>query len=181
MNATLKMFGLSTLLAIISLTIPICGKNLVWITDADFSFLLQVSLPRVGIIVSSILGGYAGVTLFKKSQDVELKNFSIPLASIAIALLFGGLFMGGDAFSAYVYMYTLICPALIGLGSAKLASIYPMKKGLLVVGLVVILTIFSIILLISGITSRDWIIIIDLGTGMRVLSASLIGALLKIR
>lgn len=175
------MLGLSTLLAIISLTIPIYGTNMVWVTDADFSFLIQIALPRIGIVISSVISGYAGVTLFQKSQDMELKSLSILLASLAVALLIGGMFIGGSTFSAYVYMYTMICPALIGLGSAKLASIYPVKKGWLVVGLVVVLTIFSIILLISGITSRDWIMIIDLSTGMRVLSASLIGALLKIR
>lgn len=178
MTSSIQMLVLSAILAIVSLTIPTYGTNLLWVADPGYSFLLQVALPRIGIAISSIIGGYAGVKLFQISRDDDLKNLAIPLAMVAIALLIGGLFI---EVTIYVYMYTLICPTLIGLGIAKLSNGDWIRKPGIILGFIAGLFIAGIILVAVGITSRDWIMVIDLGTGMRVLSASMIGALLKIR
>lgn len=90
------------------------------------------------------------------------------------------MFIGGRSYSIYVYMYSLICPSLIGLGIACLEK-KAIKKRNIVFGLTIILAILSFLLLTVGITSDNWIMIIDTGNGLRVLLAAIIVGLLKLR
>ena len=174
MNVSIKMLTLSTVLAIISLAIPYSGTNMVWVNGASYSFLTQVALPHLGIAVSSIIGGYAGALFLSSSKDKTLNQLAGIYGIIATAMLIGGMYVNEPI---YVFIYSLICPPLIGIGVSKLSEHMPLKKRGVTFTLIFLLLLPSIALLCIGITSRDWIMIIDFGTGFRVLFGALMGGL----
>ncbi|WP_312778379.1 hypothetical protein [Pseudescherichia sp.] len=77
-----------------------------------------------------------------------------------------------------IFLYTLACPPLVGFGIVKLAAHIPLikKRGLTFV-LLGLLMLPSIALVCIGINSIDWVMIIDFGTGLRVLIGALMGGL----
>lgn len=173
MTGSLKLLILSTCVAVAALAIPLSNNNLVWVTDAGYSFLLQVALPHLGIAISGVIGGYAGVLILRDSKDNSLDQLALPIGIIGMTLLIGGLFINA---LTYVVMYTLVCPPLIGIGLMKLAGYLPILKNRGVgITLIAILLLPSIALLCIGINATDWVIVIDLGTGFRLLFAALIG------
>ncbi|MFS2221018.1 hypothetical protein [Pantoea sp. B65] len=175
MTRSIKMLALAACIAIVSLAIPFSGLNRAWISDVDYSFFLQVALPRLGIAVSSIIGGYAGVLFLSHSQDKNLHELAVTMSVIDIALLIGGLFIS-DA--PYVLMYSLVCPPLVGFGVMKLSErVSFIRKRAVMVSLIALLLLPSIALLSVGIQSTDWVMIFDFGTGFRVLFGALIGGL----
>ena len=175
MKNSLIIFSLAICIAIVSIIVPFSGLNRAWVSDADYSFLLQVALPHLGIAVSSIIGGYAGVLFLRSSHDKNLHDLAVTMSVFAVALLIGGLFIDD---SPYVLMYSLICPPLVGFGVMKLSErlSFIRKRGV-VVSLIALLLLPSIALLCVGIDSTDWVMIFDFGTGFRVLFGALIGGL----
>jgi len=175
MTRSIKMLALSACLAIVSVAIPFSGLNRAWVTDANYSFFLQVALPHLGIAVSSIIGGYAGGLFLCRSKDKNLHDLALTMSVIAIAILASGMFISNGP---YVLMYSLICPPLVGFGVMKLSERFPLirKRGV-AISLIVLLLLTSITLLFIGINSTDWVMIIDFGTGFRVLFGALIGGL----
>lgn len=178
MSVTLKLLVMSACIMLASLAVPLGISNIAWTREAGFSFFLQVALPRIGIVLAGILGGYAGTTRLLVSKEDELPRVAIPLSLLAIAMLIGGIYIGEHA---YVCLYSLACPAMIGLGVGRISHTALMQKSSVVTGLIVLLAIISIALIMVGAGSDDWIMTIDFGTGLRVLFAALIGGLLKLR
>lgn len=173
MIAAMKILGFSVFLAFVSLAIPFSGTNMVWINDADYSFLIQVALPHVGIATSSIIGGYAGVLYLKNSENQTLHQIAGIYSGVAIAMLISGLFIIDRV---YIFMYSLACPPLIGFGVVKLAEHLPLiKKRGVTFTLIGLLMLPSLALVCIGISSVDWIMVIDFGTGLRVLFGALMG------
>lgn len=175
MTGSLKLLILSTCMAVAALAIPLSNNNLVWVTEADYNFLLQVALPHLGIAVSGVIGGYAGALLLRDSEDKSLNKLALPIGIIGITLLIGGWFINN---LIYVVMCSLVCPPVVGIGMMKLAEYLPVlrNRGVRFI-LIVILLLPSIALLCIGISSTDWVIVIDLGTGLRLLFGALIGGL----
>lgn len=116
------------------------------------------------------MGGYAGATRLLASKEDELPRVAIPLSLLAIAMLIGGIYIGEHA---YVLLYTLVCPAMIGLGVGRISHTALMQKRSVVTGLIILLAIISIALIMVGAGSGDWIMTIYFyfGTGLRVLCA----------
>ncbi|EQC2670859.1 hypothetical protein ACY3SZ_001548 [Yersinia enterocolitica] len=175
MKNSLISLSLAICIAIISLIVPFSGLNRAWVSDADYSFLLQVALPHLGIAVSSIIGGYAGVLFLRSSRDKSQHDLAVTMSVFAVALLIGGLFISNGP---YVLMYSLVCPPLVGFGVMKLSEhlLLLRKRGTLL-SLIALLLLPSIALLCVGIDSTDWVMIFDFGTGFRVLFGALIGGL----
>lgn len=173
MTRSMKMLALSTCLAIVSLAVPFSGINMVRVSDVEYSFFLQVALPHLGIAVSSIIGGYAGVLFLSSSNDQSLHDLAVTMSAIAVALLIGGMFISNGP---YVLMYSLVCPSLVGFGLMKLSErlSFIRKRGVMFL-LIAFLLLPSIALIFVGIDSTDWVMIIDFGTGFRVLLGALIG------
>lgn len=175
MTSIIKLLALSACLAILSLAVPFSGLNRAWVSDADYNFFLQVALPHLGIVVSSIIGGYAGVLLLSTSKDKSLQEMAVTLSAIAVALLIGGLFINTGP---YVFMYSLVCPTLVGFGVLRLSERLPLIRNRgASYSLTALLLLPSIALICVGINSSDWVMIFDFGTGFRVLFAALIGGL----
>ncbi|MGM3173121.1 MULTISPECIES: hypothetical protein [Dickeya] len=174
MNVSIKMLVLSAVLAITSLAIPFSETNMVWVNDASYSFLIQVALPHLGIAVSSIIGGYAGALFLSSSKDQTLNQFAGINGIIATAMLICGVYVSEPI---YVFIYSLVCPPLIGIGVLQLSEYLPLRKRGVTFTLIFLLLLLSIALLCIGITSRDWIMIIDFGTSFRVLFGALMGGL----
>lgn len=175
MTASMKMLGFSSFLAIVSLAIPFSGTNMAWVNDADYSFLTQVALPHLGIAASSILGGYAGVLYLRSSENQTLHQIAGIYSGVAVIMLVSGLFIIDRM---YVFLYSLACPPLVGFGVVKLAEHLPsFKKRGVTFTLIGLLMVPSIALLCIGISSVDWVMVIDFGTGIRVLFGALMGGL----
>lgn len=174
MTASMKILGLSAFLAIVSLAIPFIGHSVVWAGDADYSFLLQVAPVHLGIAVSSIIGGYAGALHLHSSQEKTLHELAIPMSFIAIAVLIGGCFTFNQT---YIFMYVLACPPLVGFGIMQLSEWSFIKKRGVTLTLIVLLLLPSIALFFIGVTSQGLMMVVDLGTGFRVLFGALIGGL----
>ncbi|QDY42997.1 hypothetical protein D8B20_14405 [Candidatus Pantoea soli] len=172
MTTGIKFLIMSIIISILSLTYPLNVTNLIWINDQGYSFLFQVVFPRLGLVCGGIIGGYAGTMIILQNKNQELNNIAIPSSLIAVALLILALFKGGSNYSVFVYMYSVICPVFIGFGIAR--CLHLKTKGLML-AMIIALGIGSLALLIVGATSRDFIIIIDLITSMRVLLAACIG------
>lgn len=176
MHTSIKMLILSALLAIPSLAFPLSGTNIVWVDDASFSFMLQVAFPHLGIAVSSLVGGYAGAQFLRHSREQSLHNLAEALLIIAIVMLIGGLFIGNVRYAIYVFAYSLLCPPMIGLGIMKLSErVQSLTRRRVSLTLIVVMLLLSISLLCTGITSTDWIMIVDFGTSLRVLFGAMIG------
>jgi len=169
------MLAIAACLTIVSLAVPFSGLNRVWVSDVDYSFFLQVALPRLGIAVSSIIGGYAGVLFLGSSNDQSLHDFAVTMSSIAVALLIGGMFISNGP---YVLMYSLVCPPLVGFGLMKLSErlSFIRKRGV-IFSVIALLLLPSIALLSVGINSTDWVMVFDFGTGVRVVFGSLSGGM----
>lgn len=174
MNVNIKMMVISVALAIISLAIPYSGNNIAWVNDADYSFLTQVALPHLGITISSIIGGYNGALYLSITKDQTLDQLAGIYGIVATLMLISGLYVSEPV---YVFIYSLTCPPLVGIGTLKLSEYMPLRKRGVTFTLITLLLIPSIALLCIGITSRDWIMIIDFGTGLRVLFGALMGGL----
>lgn len=174
MIASLKLLALSAVLAVTSLAIPFSGTNMTWVNDAGYSFLTQVALPHLGIAVSSIIGGYAGALYLSSTKDQTLDKLAGIYGIIATAMLIGGLYVSDPV---YVFIYSLACPPLIGTGVLKLSEHLPLRKRGVAFTLITLLLLPSIALLCVGINSVDWVMVIDFGTGLRVLFGALIGGL----
>lgn len=174
MTASLKLLVLSTCLAIAALAIPLSGNNMVWVNDAGYSFLTQVALAHLGIAVSSIIGGYAGTLYLSSTKDQTLEQLAGIYGIIATAMLIGGLYVSDPV---YVFIYSLGGPPLVGIGVLKLSEHLPLRKRGVAFTLIALLLLPSIALLCLGINSVDWVMIIDFGTGLRVLFGALIGGL----
>lgn len=175
MAISMKILGFSSFLAILSLAIPFSGPDIAWVNDADYSFLTQVALPHLGIAASSIIGGYAGVLYLRSSGNQTLHQIAGIYSGIAVIMLVGGLFIIDIV---YVFLYSLACPPLVGFGVVKLAEHLPsIKKRVVTFMLIGLLMLPSIALLCIGINSVDWVMVIDFGTGFRVLFGALIGGL----
>jgi hypothetical protein len=175
MIAAMKILGFSVFLAFVSLAIPFSGTNMVWVNDADYSFLTQVALPHLGITTSSVIGGYAGVLYLRSSENQTLHQIAGIYSGVAIIMLISGLLIIDRM---YVFMYSLACPPLVGFGVEKLAEHLPsFKKRGVTFTLIGLLIVPSIALLCIGINSVDWVMVIDFGTGLRVLFGALIGGL----
>lgn len=175
MTPSIKTLTLSACLAIISIAVPISGLDRAWVSDIDYSFFLQIALPRLGIAVSSIIGGYGGVLFLRNSNDENLHELAVTMSVIAIALLIGGLFINNGL---YVLMYSLVCPPLVGFGIMKLSERLPLiVKRRAMLSLMMVLLLPSVALVCVGINSTDWVMIFDFGTGFRVLFGALIGGL----
>ncbi|EPT7033178.1 hypothetical protein ACVR2T_002946 [Cronobacter malonaticus] len=175
MVAIIKMLGISAFLAIPSLAIPFSGTNMAWVNDAGYSFFLQVALPHLGVAASSVIGSYAGVLFLRRFKDKNLHELAVPVSVIAIVVLISGFYI---ADYLIIFLYTLACPPLIGAGVMKLSErLGLMTKPRIVLGLIALLILPSIALVCVGISSTDWVMIIDLGTGLRVMFGALIGGL----
>lgn len=175
MTTSIKMLALSACLAIVSLAVSLSGSNLIRVSDINHSFLLQIALPHLGIAVSSVIGGFGGALLLNSARDKSLHEVALPLSFIALGLLIGGLFIINGP---YVLMYSLVCPPLIGFGVIRLSELLPfIRKRGIVLTLIALLLIPNVALLCTGITSTDWVMVIDFGTGFRVLFGALTGGL----
>lgn len=169
------MLALSTCLAIVSLAVSLTGSNLIRVSDINYSFLLQVALPHLGIAVSSVIGGFGGALLLNRARDKSLHEVALPLSFIALGLLIGGLFITNGP---YVLMYSLVCPPLIGFGIIRLSGLLPfIRKRGIVLTLIALLLIPNVALLCTSITSTDWVMVIDFATGFRVLFGALAGSI----
>ncbi|SEQ12544.1 hypothetical protein SAMN05216522_101273 [Rosenbergiella nectarea] len=175
MTTSIKMLAFSACLTIVSLAVSLSRSNLLWVSDINYSFLLQVALPHLGIAVSSVIGGFGGALLLNRARDKSLYEVALPLSFVALGLLIGGLFIINGP---YVLMYTLVCPPLIGFGAIRLSELLPFirKRGINLT-LIVLLLLPNIALFCVGMTSTDWVMVIDFGTGFRVLFGALTGGL----
>lgn len=174
MNTNLKLLTFSSILAIISLGIPFSMENVIWVKDAGYSFLIQVALPHLGIAVSSVISGYAGGLYLNSIKDQTLDELALLFGAIATGMLISGFYF---ITPEYVFTYSLVCPPLIGIAMLKLSEYLPLQRRGVALTLIGLLIIPSFALICIGITSLDWVMIVDFGTGLRVLLGAMIGGL----
>lgn len=76
-----------------------------------------------------------------------------------MGLLIGGLFIINGV---YVFMYSLVCPPLIGFGIMRLSQLLPfIRKRGVVLTIIALMLIPNVALLCVGITSKDWVMVMD--------------------
>ncbi|EFO2464524.1 hypothetical protein DQ158_08305 [Escherichia coli] len=91
----------------------------VWTTDADYSFGLQVMLPRLGLIISGFMGACGAFATANKYNQQSKKlstvytQVSVVLLVIGTALLAYGLW---NWRTGYQLIYSTLGPAFVGNG-----------------------------------------------------------------
>lgn len=91
----------------------------VWTTDADYSFGLQVMLPRVGLMISGFMGACGAFAVANKcSQSKDELSAIYKLASIVMFIIGAGLLIYGiwNWKTDYQLLYSIFGPAFVGNG-----------------------------------------------------------------
>ncbi|HBR0573399.1 hypothetical protein ACK6TQ_02290 [Escherichia coli] len=156
----------------------------VWTTDADYSFGLQVMLPRLGLIISGFMGACGAFASANKYNQQSKKlgtvytQVSLILLAIGTALLVYGLW---NWRTNYQLIYSTLGPAFVGNGmfilmhrlnwaTSKIATVV-ITAGLLISAFVV-----ASIGRPSPFDVWQFVVVLNGGTGLFILMAALGGS-----
>lgn len=158
--------------------------NQVWTTDPDYSFGLQVMLPRIGLIISSFIsacGAFAIAEKYSQSPDNLIgnsKKASMIMFAIGLGLLISGYWRWE---TEYQLIYSIFGPALIGYGMYMfIHSLKWLKNKVAAVSISVIFLIPAFALASMGEPSPfdvwQFLMVLNGGSALFILMAALSGS-----
>jgi hypothetical protein len=155
----------------------------VWTTDADYSFALQVILPRIGLIVSGFIGACAAFAIGNKCSQPSDLTALYEAASAMMFIIGTGLLIYGfwDWRTEYQLIYSIFGPAFVGNGMfVFINEMKWLKKKAIAMSSAVMLLIPAFVIVSIGRPSPFdvWqnVVVLNGGTGLFILMAALSGS-----
>lgn len=155
----------------------------VWTTDADYNFMLQIILPRVGLIISGFIGACVAFSVANKcSQSSDKLSTVYKLASVVMFIIGTGLLIYGfwNWRTNYQLVYSVFGPAFVGNGMfIFIHKLKWLKNRMVTATIAAVLMILAFVLASIGKPSPvdvwQFIVVLNGGTGLFILMSSLSG------
>ncbi|MFV8913638.1 hypothetical protein [Serratia fonticola] len=190
MVSYLKIMVFSMVIMMAALSYPYYFRpDGIWTTDNDYNYLLQVMLPRLGVLISSFISGFGCCQIMmitKENVKSEIEGSDlIVFSTLSLLIGIGILLYASTNWSMWcIFVSGFIGGPFIGAGFLAVQRFIPLVKGRVVATIISIsLLLISIPLISLGeplpFDRYQGIFTINGGTPLTILLAALSGSVIS--